>query len=77
MRSEAEEDASRIEGLLKGLGLPTRVEADGRVLLDALRKDKKKEGDRIHFVLLKGIGRAVIEAVSIEELAEVVIPTPS
>ena len=27
--------------------------------MDAVRKDKKREADRIHFVLLEDIGRAV------------------
>ena len=33
-------------------------------------KDKKREGDYIHFVLLDGIGKAVIENITIKELEE-------
>jgi 3-dehydroquinate synthetase len=33
-----------------------------------VRKDKKREGEEIHFVLLQGIGKAVVEKVSVNEL---------
>jgi 3-dehydroquinate synthase len=37
-------------------------------VLNALTKDKKRQGDKIHFVLLSRIGKAVIEDIPIEEL---------
>lgn len=61
-------DAKRIETLLKKLKLPTGFKADRKTLLDALRKDKKRERDSIHFVLLQGIGNAIVEEIPIEEL---------
>jgi 3-dehydroquinate synthase len=66
------EGTERIEELLKKLKLPTRLQLDGGKVVDALRKDKKRAGDSIHFVLLHGIGSAVIEEISIEELEAVV-----
>jgi 3-dehydroquinate synthetase len=36
--------------------------------MDALRKDKKRKADRIHFVLLDDIGRAAVEEIEIREL---------
>jgi 3-dehydroquinate synthase len=36
--------------------------------LDAVLRDKKREADRIHFVLLEDIGRAVVEEIPIAEL---------
>jgi len=63
------EDAERIEGLLEKLKLPTRIELDGDRVIDALRKDKKRIGDRVNFVLLRGIGYAVGEEIAIQELA--------
>lgn len=66
------EDAGRIEGLLQKVRLPTRLRGDGGELVDALRKDKKRKGDSIHFVLLHGLGNAVVEEISIKELEAVI-----
>ncbi len=66
------EDARRIEELLQKVGLPTRLRGDGGEVLDALRKDKKRKGDSIHFVLLHGLGNAVVEEISIKELEAMV-----
>jgi 3-dehydroquinate synthase len=65
------EDAERIEKLLRKLKLPTRHQLDGKRVLDALRKDKKRQGEKINFVLLHGIGNAVVEKISIKELEAV------
>ncbi len=62
------EDAERIEKLLRKLKLPTRILTDRERMLDALRKDKKREGDRIYLVLLHNIGKAVVDEISIKEL---------
>jgi 3-dehydroquinate synthase len=66
------EEKGRIEALLKKFQLPTRVRFDGKRLLDAVKKDKKREGEEIHFVLLQGIGKAVVEKISVEELKTLV-----
>ena len=63
-----QEDRIRIENLLGNLRLPTEIPAGREELFEAVIKDKKREGDIIHFVLLKEIGEAVIEEISIEEL---------
>jgi 3-dehydroquinate synthase len=62
------EDAEKIEGLLEKLKLPTRLPFDLGTVLDALGKDKKRNGDSINFVLLRAIGHAVVEKISIKEL---------
>jgi len=62
------EDAEKIEGLLEKLKLPTRLPFDLGTVLDALRKDKKRNGNSINFVLLRAIGDAVVEKISIKEL---------
>jgi 3-dehydroquinate synthase len=64
----SEEDMARVETLLEKLKLPTRLRFDGKGVLDALRRDKKRKGDRIYFVLLHGIGNAVVEEIAINEL---------
>ena len=52
------EDRERIISLIKAIGLPNRItrtlSPDG--ILSRIKMDKKKEGDTIHFVLLKRIG---------------------
>ncbi|MGD9079500.1 MAG: 3-dehydroquinate synthase [Desulfobacterales bacterium] len=63
----AEED-QRLRTVLKNLNLPTRSEAPSQKILDAITKDKKRAGDRIHFVLLNGIGNARVEQLSFKEL---------
>jgi 3-dehydroquinate synthase len=68
----AETEAARLETLLNRLGLPTSLDVDREKALDALRRDKKREGDAIHFVLLKRIGEAVVERIGLAELGEVV-----
>jgi 3-dehydroquinate synthetase len=37
-------------------------------VLQALRKDKKREASRIHFVLVEDIGQARVEEIEIQEL---------
>jgi 3-dehydroquinate synthase len=65
----AEED-HRLRVLLKKLKLPNGFESSSQKIFDAVGKDKKRAGDRIHFVLLNGIGNAVVEQIAIEELKE-------
>lgn len=64
----APKEAKKIESLLKKLKLPVRFQIDPESVLDALRKDKKRSGSAINFVLLRAIGRAVVEKVSISTL---------
>jgi len=72
------EEAERIRTLLGQIGLPTLPKRpdgmtfDKEKILDALKKDKKREGSGIHFALLKAIGNPVIEEIPIRELEEVV-----
>jgi 3-dehydroquinate synthase len=67
----APQEALRIEKLLQNLNLPTGLQADGGPMMDALKMDKKRKGDRIDFVLLNGLGTAVVEEISLEELEAV------
>ena len=67
----SDEDRIRIERLIANLNLPTQIQADRERVLEAMTRDKKREGDSIHFILLNGIGNAVIEEITIKELEEV------
>jgi len=64
----AGKDVVRLTTLLANLGLPTAVDADPGQIVAALAKDKKKEKDVIHYVLLDAIGSCRIEEISIAEL---------
>lgn len=66
------EEAAKIVTLLKKLKLPDRIQIDHSAVLDALKKDKKRNGDSITFVFLKAIGRTFWEETSIEELGEAI-----
>jgi 3-dehydroquinate synthase len=61
-------DAKRIETLLQKIGLPVRIEVEENLVLDALKKDKKRKGGCIYFVLLKKIGNAFVDQIPINEL---------
>lgn len=65
-------EQARIVALLKRLGLPVHVEVDRDAVLDAMQKDKKRQGDSIKFVLADGLGKAVVQEVGLDALAEVV-----
>jgi 3-dehydroquinate synthase len=58
----------RTIALLRRLRLPVWADADPRRVMEALRKDKKREASRIRFVLLDDIGRATVEEIEIREL---------
>jgi len=64
------DEKERIIQLLKNMKLPVEMKIDKERVLDAMRRDKKREGESIHFVLLDGIGKAVIEEITIKELEE-------
>jgi len=64
----AVKDANRLADLLDTYGLPVRLQFDCHEVLEALRMDKKREGDLIRFVLLSEIGNAYVEEIAIEEL---------
>ncbi|RZB34187.1 MAG: 3-dehydroquinate synthase [Desulfobacteraceae bacterium Eth-SRB2] len=65
-------DAQRIKSLLRNLKLPTRLQADKKTVFDALQKDKKRQGDRIYFVLIEDIGKSFVDEISINELDNVI-----
>lgn len=63
-------DATRLSNLLEKFNLPVRLEFNRQQVFEAIGKDKKREGDRLKFVLLKKIGEAVVNEISIHELDE-------
>jgi len=59
----AKTDVGRIRSLLDNLNLPTRIKMDKGKFLKAIMVDKKKEGDHIYFVLIKGVGKAFVDTI--------------
>jgi 3-dehydroquinate synthase len=60
--------ADRVRRLLGALGLPDRLEAPAADLSAALRRDKKRQAARVHFVFLRAVGDPVVEAVDLADL---------
>ena len=66
------EDVLRIKTLLASFGLPTELNSAREAVVDAIRKDKKRQGADIHCVFLNGIGNAVVETMALAELEEAI-----
>lgn len=64
----AEAEAERLRALLVRAGLPVREELDMLKLVDAIRRDKKRDGANVNFVLLEQIGRAAVQEIAVDEL---------
>ena len=65
--------AARLEADWTACGLPTGVPFDPATLTAAMTKDKKAEGDTIHFVLLSSIGQVEIRKISAAEATALLI----
>ncbi len=61
-------EADRLEKIILHYGLPVKPPVDASAMLTALRKDKKREGNRIHFVFLEALGQAHVEQIDFDAL---------
>jgi 3-dehydroquinate synthase len=66
----ADDDLNRLKTLLLRLHLPVALDFDPAAVFDALKKDKKRERNEIHFVLLHGLGHAVVEPMPVSKLQD-------
>ena len=64
------EDAERIERLLIALGFSLTPPLPIKRLVSAISKDKKSDGNTLHFVLPTGIGSCEIRRMEINEIAK-------
>lgn len=64
-------EADRLITVLKSLDMPTKLDIDKDTALKALKRDKKRAGDVINFILLNSIGDATVEEISINDLDEI------
>ena len=62
------DEADRLESLLNHIGLPVTTSIDHNQLFETLQKDKKRQGEEMHFILLKGIGDAFIKKIKLPDL---------
>jgi len=68
----AEKEHKRLRALLNNLKLPTYFGLETKAVVNAIGKDKKREGNWIHFVLLNGIGSAIVHKITLEELEDAI-----
>lgn len=61
-------ELGRMLSLLEKLGLPVRVSSSPHRIFEILEKDKKREGNQIHFIFNHGIGDVVVHAISLDEI---------
>jgi 3-dehydroquinate synthase len=61
-----------ISDLLVSAGLPAEMELDPYEIYHNIRKDKKKSGESIHFILLEGVGNAIVQTFPYSELKSVI-----
>jgi 3-dehydroquinate synthase len=66
------EDNVRIKRSLQLLGLPVEINIPKEILLNTIALDKKKYGDKLHFVLNKGIGDTEVRTFDYGEMNELV-----
>lgn len=65
-------DVDRLITLLQNLSMPTEISLSPEELFSALKRDKKREGSSIHFVMLTSIGSCLVEKISLSELEHII-----
>ena len=65
-------EVTRLTHMIKSAGLPVDMKLDPEELLQNIRKDKKKSGEVVHFVLLDGPGSTIFKPFSLKELKSIV-----
>ena len=63
-----EQEFMRLYRLISEMGLPAEMDFDKTGMLDAIRMDKKRSGDRVGLILLEGLGRPVVREVGFDTL---------
>ncbi len=61
----------RITALLQRYGLPVTIDTDNEKVMEMLLMDKKRASDRINFILLSEIGKAMIQPIGITQLRDI------
>ena len=65
-----EEDAARIEALVKKCGLPTELPYMAEALANAALSDKKRAGSTLPVITVEGLGRCAVRKIDASDYAE-------
>jgi 3-dehydroquinate synthase len=65
-------EVDRVELLIRSAGLPAQMNLEPDEIYQNIRKDKKKSGDDIHFILLNGLGNNLIRPMALSELKAII-----
>jgi 3-dehydroquinate synthase len=63
--------AEQLQALIKRSGLPASLDFDVDAVCNAMKKDKKRAGGEIQFILLEDIGKAIIKNISINDIKSI------
>jgi 3-dehydroquinate synthase len=63
-------DRERLMQLLRNLELPVDINVNFPELISAMKKDKKRQENDLHMILLDQIGNAVIKTISINQMQQ-------
>jgi 3-dehydroquinate synthase len=66
-------ETNRVIDLLKRYELPTEFKFDETKVFENMKKDKKKENDRMNYILLKKIGKGYIESITLSNLEQITL----
>ena len=67
----SENESNLISEVVDSYGLPVQPKVPAEELFEAMKQDKKREGESIHLVLLERIGKAVARKISFSELQKI------
>ena len=65
-----EEDAARIEALIKKCGLPTELPYTAEALANAALSDKKRAGSTLPIITIEALGRCTVRKIAASDYAE-------
>lgn len=64
--------AEQIIALLRRCNLPVKYNFDANEVVDAMKKDKKRSGDEIRFILLEDVGKAILKDIKIRDINHII-----
>ena len=67
----SESDVDLMRDVIASAGLPVHAELNPDTIFQNIRKDKKKKGENIHFVLLNGLGNTQVQSIPLAELKKI------
>jgi 3-dehydroquinate synthase len=63
--------AGELEELIRRTGLPVNTDFDPGLVAEAMKRDKKRAGEEISFILLEDIGKSVIKKIPVIDLKSI------